>query len=123
MPAKYSADADRISRTSDGPPTIQHKERDAASASVHTNRTCFGRLAPPAAWTEHSVTQPDRLQPADFRHPALGHPVRGGGGRYAFVTGDGQDALRRGENPGCPVLGPVEAEPLQFVRDLDHAAR
>src|SRR6266700_5559569 len=88
------------------------------------NRTCFGRLALPAALAgSDSATQPDSSQPSYLRHPALGQPVGRCRGRHPVLPGQGQDPLGGAED----LLGlrprPLEVEAFKLVGDLDHAAR
>src|SRR6266581_3888770 len=95
-----------------------------ASASVHRQPYLFwAARASGGPRQGDSAAKPDPPQPSYLRHPALGQPVSRDRGRYALPPGQGQDPFGRAED----LLGlrprPLEIEALEFVGDLDHAAR
>src|SRR5262249_43180867 len=75
------------------------------------------------SWSRPARLQPDAPQPTDLRHPALGHPVGRDSRRYALGRGELEERARRVVDLHRAHLRPLEVEALDFVGDLDDAAR
>ena len=67
-----------------------------------------------------AVGQPDPAQPSDLVHAPLREAVGRHRRRYALLVGRAEDELGGVEDLRCPLPGPLEGEPLDLVRDLDH---
>src|SRR5215470_2253973 len=114
----------RILCTSDRPLRFQPVDLSAPQASVHRQPYLFwAARASTAGRQAASATEPDAAQPADLRHPPLRHPVSGDRGRHALLLREREYLLRGVEDLLGPGLGPLEAEAVELVGDLDHASR
>src|SRR6476469_3828668 len=70
----------------------------------------------------NSTGQVEAAEAPDVAHPALGEPVGGLGGGDRVGVRQLEDRLGGLVDAGRPLLGPLEAEALELVGDLDQAA-